>query len=165
VKFELVQPYAAPVDRVIAAFADPAFYAAMAKLPKVGSPEVVRRDVDGHEVHLEVRMRFTGDLSAAARAGIDPAKLSWVEVSEHDLESGSVSFVLHPDHYADRFSCHGSYTLVDDGSGATVRAITGEVKVRVLLVRDQVERALVSGLREHFEREAPVVEAFAAGAG
>ena len=158
----MVQRYGAPVDVVVAAFADPAFYEELAGLPKVGAPEVLDHRVDGNRAHLEVRMHFTGDLSAAVKAVIDPHKLSWVEVSEHDLDTGVVDFVLRPDHYADRFSCKGRYTLAADGD-ATVRRLTGELKVRVLLVRDQVERAIVSGLREHLEREAPVVEKFAAG--
>lgn len=162
-KFELFQRYAAPVDAVRATCADPDFYAALAGLPKVGAPEVIRRDADadGRRVHLEVRMQFTGDLSAAAKAVIDPRKLSWVDVSDHDLDSGEATFVLKPDNYADRFSCSGSYTLADDGNGGTTRTVRGDVKVRVLLVAGQVENALVSGLREHIEREAPVLEAFA----
>lgn len=164
-RFTVVQRYAAPVAGVRSAFADPELYARMASLPKVGAPEVIRHEADGSSVHLEVRMRFTGDLSAAARAVIDPAKLSWVEVTDHDLDTGAVSFVLRPDNYADRFSCNGSYTLLADGDTGTTRAVDGEVKVRVLLARGQVERALVSGLREHIEREAPVVERFVNGDG
>jgi hypothetical protein len=161
VRFELEQRYAAPVEGVIRTFTDPAFYEELAALPKVGQPEVLHREVDGDDAHLEVRMQFTGDLNAAVKAVIDPAKLSWIEVSEHDLRTGEVRFVLQPEHYADRFTCSGRYTLADDNTGGTVRTVTGELKVRVLLVRDQVERAIVSGLREHLEREAPVVEKFA----
>ena len=160
--FEVVQAYRAPLDQVAAAFADPELYARMADLPKVGSPEVLRHETDGTDVHLEVRMRFTGDLSAAVKAVIDPAKLSWVEVADHDLPAHQVSFVLRPDHYRDRFSCHGSYSFTAD-SDQTIRTVRGELNVRVLLARGQVERAIVSGLREHFELEAPVVEAFVNG--
>ncbi len=160
-RFEIVERYGAPVQAVRAAFADPALYAAMRNLPGIGAPEVVAHEPDGERVHLEVRMHFTGHLSAAARAVIDPTRLSWITVTDHDLATGTVTFTLRPDHYADRFRCAGSYTLHDAGNGSTVRTLRGDLSVRVLLVREQVERAIVSGLKEHMQREAGVVERFA----
>ena len=46
-RFELEQRVAAPPDGVAAAFADPAFYATLAGLPKLGPPEVLSHAVDG----------------------------------------------------------------------------------------------------------------------
>jgi hypothetical protein len=76
-----------------------------------------------------------------------------------------VRFELHPDHYGDRFSCRGSYRLVADPAddGATIRTAEGDVKVRAPLVGSSVEKALVSGLREHLEAEADIVAAFVDG--
>ena len=73
-------------------------------------------------------------------------------------------FELHPDHYADRLSCRGSYRLVADpvDDGATIRAAEGDVKVRAPLVGSSVEKALVSGLHEHLEAEADIVARFLA---
>jgi hypothetical protein len=75
-----------------------------------------------------------------------------------------MSFVLKPDNYADRFSCRGRMRLdpADDDAGATVRRTQGELKVRALLVAGQVERAILSGLREHLEAEAGLLATWAA---
>ena len=67
---------------------------------------------------MRIRYRFSGDLSSAATAVLDPEKLTWVEESHHDLAARTVRFELHPDHYADRFSCRGQLPA-DRGSAPT----------------------------------------------
>jgi hypothetical protein len=164
VRFELEQRYASPPDDVAAAFADPALYPLLAELPKMGAPEVVGHRVEGSIVVLEVRYRFVGHLSAAARAVLDPERLTWVERSTHDVERRHVDYELLPDHYQDRFRSSGSYHFDADGPGS-VRRARGEVRVKAPLVAGAVERAIVSGLREHLPGEAEVVDRFIAGRG
>ncbi len=158
--FELDQRFAAPVDVVADAFCDPGFYEALAELPKLGRPEVLGRDEEGDRVVMRVRYRFTGDLSSAARAVLDPAKLTWVEEAVHDRATRRVAFTLHPDHYSDRFSSHGTYqfSAAPDDPAATDRFASGEVKVRAPLVGSAVERAIVSGLKEHLGDEVDLLE-------
>jgi hypothetical protein len=162
-RFELEQRVAALPDAVAATFADPAFYETLDGLPKLGRPEVLRHEVDGEVVRLQIRYRFIGDLSAAVRAVIDPKKLTWVEHATHDLAARRVTFRMDADHYADRFRCSGSYEFdaTSDGLG-TVRRCIGELSVSVALVGSRVERAIVSGLQEHFDAEAPVIERWVA---
>jgi hypothetical protein len=164
VHFELTQRIDAPVADVADAFCDPAYYAALAAAPKLGVPEVLGREVAGDTVVLRVRFRFRGDLSAAARAVLDPAKLTWVEESRHDLTTHVVRFELKPDHYGDRFSCRGGYRLepAPGDPAVTVRRAEGDVKVKAPLVGSSVERALVSGLKEHLQAEAAIVAEFLA---
>jgi hypothetical protein len=165
-RFQLTQRFAAPVADVADAFCDPGFYELLADSPKLGRPEVLDRLVDatGEQVTMQVRYRFTGDLSSAARAVLDPGKLSWVEEAVHDLAAHRVEFVLHPDHYADRFRCSGSYSFTAaDDVDATVRHAEGEVKVKAPLVAGAVERAIVSGLREHLDEEVDLLHRFLAG--
>jgi hypothetical protein len=165
VRFEVRQRIAAPVADVADALTDPAYYDVLGTAPKLGAPEVLGREVDGDVVVLRVRYRFTGDLSSAVKAVIDPAKLTWVDVAHHDLAAHRVRFELQPDHYADRFSCRGGYELSADpaDADATVRHVQGEVKVRAPLVAGKVEQALVSGLREHLEAEAGIVVRYLGG--
>ncbi len=161
-KFTIEQRFAADADAVARAYTDPELYAALDGLPKLSQPEVVGHEVDGEKVILRVRYKFGGELSAAARAVIDPARLTWVEVSTHDLAARSATFTMLPDHYADRFRCTGSYRFeaVDGGSR---RRGEGDVRVKALLVAGAVEGAIVSGLKEHLVDEVPVVEAFVNG--
>ncbi len=163
VRFVVEQRFAAEVDAVAQAYADPALYEALVGLPKLTQPEVVGHEVDGDAVQLRVRYRFGGDLSPAARAVIDPARLTWLEHSTHDLAARRVSFRMVPDHYRDRFQCSGSYAFEADDDGSSRRHGAGEVRVKALLVARAVESAIVSGLQEHLEDEVPVVEAFVRG--
>lgn len=161
-RFDIAQRVAVPVDVVVAAYTDPAFYATLEGLPKISSPELLTRDVDGDVVHLRIRYRFTGDLSAAVRAVVDPRKLSWVEDATHDTARHAVRFRMEPDHYADRFTCRGSYRFEADGPAATVRRGSGDLTVRVPLVGRRAEEAIVAGLEEHLAAEGPLVERWAA---
>ena len=164
-RFELRQRIAAPVADVAGALCDPAYYVALGRAaPKLGVPEVLGREADGDEVVMRIRYRFSGNLSSAAKAVLDPQKLTWVEESHHDLGAHTVRFELQPDHYADRLSCRGRYQLVADQTddGSTIRTVEGDLKVRAPLVASSVEKALVSGLREHLDAEAEIVASFLA---
>ncbi len=163
-RFELVQRFSAPPDDVARAFTEPDLYAALAELPKLGAPEMLEHRADGDMVRVRVRYRFSGDLSSAVKAVIDPAKLTWIDDSTHDLAHRSVTFTMLPDHYGDRFRASGAYRFeaAPDDPGATIRTTTGEIKVKVPLVGGSVERAIVSGLREHQEDEVAVVDGWLA---
>jgi hypothetical protein len=161
-RFSVDQRFAAAADDVAAAFADPELYRTLPELPKLSLPEVLSHEEADGIVVLRIRYRFDGDLSSAARAVLDPQRLSWVEQSWHDVAERSGSFTMEPDHYADRFSCSGTFRYVDAGTGCH-RLIEGDLRVRAPLVAGAVERAIVSGLREHLEHEAPAVDAFLEG--
>lgn len=161
-RFSIEQRFAADVDAVARAYADPELYVALVGLPKLTQPEVVGHEAEGDTVVLQVRYRFGGELSGAARAVIDPARLTWVERSTHDLADRSTTFTMVPDHYGDRFRCQGSYRF-DPVDGGCRRRGEGDVRVKALLVAGAVERAIVSGLQEHLVDEVPVVEAFVNG--
>ncbi len=161
-RFSIEQRFAADADAVARAYADPALYAALVGLPKLSEPDVVSHEVDGDVVVLQVRYRFGGELSAAARAVIDPARLTWVERSTHDLGQRRTSFTMVPDHYADRFRCQGTYRF-EPVEGGCRRQGEGDLRVKALLVAGAVEGAIVSGLEEHLVDEVPVVEAFVNG--
>ena len=160
-RFTIEQRYGAAPRDLAEAYADPALYDRLVGLPNLGAPEVLSHHRADHVAELEIRYRFTGELSAAARAVLDPARLTWVERSTHDLEARSTTFEMTADHYADRFRCRGSYRFSGAGTGA-VRSCEGDLKVKVLLVAGAVEGAIVSGLEEYLAAEAPVVEAFVA---
>lgn len=160
-RFIITQHYrGATPDRVIAAYTDPALYATFHGLTKVAPPEVLDREQADGEISIVLQMRFVAGLNAAARRVVDPAKLTWKQSERYDLAARTATVTFQPDNYADRFSCAGTYTFTPDphdGTG-TVRTISGDLRVRMLLVGGQVEEAFVSGLREHFAEEQPLVQ-------
>ena len=158
-RFDLTQTIAAPVDVVARAYASAELYEHLGGTDKLGPPDVLDRTEDGDTVTLRIRYRFVADLSPAVTAVVDPQRLTWVERSVHDLAARSVAVTLHPDHYTDRLRCTGAYRYTTRGDG-TVRQIDGDLRVKALLVAGAVERAIVSGLKEHLQAEAPQVETY-----
>ena len=160
--FRVEQRFAAPVEAVEAALLDPAFIARLAALPKIGNTELVaQEEADDGTVEQEVRYVFTGNLSAAVRAVVDPNKISWILESQFDRNTHRSSWRILPDHYGDRLSSQGETVLVADGDG-TRRVMDGVVKVHMARVGGRVERAIVSGLKEHADAEAEVLTSYLA---
>jgi hypothetical protein len=159
VKFEFEQRFAHAPDDVERALLDPEFIAGMATLPKLGAPQVLGREQDGSVVTMRVRYAFAGDVSATVRRVIDPARLTWVEESVNDTAVHTATFRILPDYYASLLSCEGTYAVRAAGPGA-VRFARGEVRVKVPLVGSKVERVIVSGMQEHAQSEAELVDAW-----
>lgn len=164
-RFELSQGFDASADDVFAAYADPDLYPTLVGLPKLGGIEVLDHAEVAGRVRLRVRYRFIGDLPAAVTAVVDPDRLTWIQESEHDFASRRAQFRLLPDHYADRLKASGSFTISPAkasaaDAGEARRVLTGELRVKALLVAGQVERAIVSGLDEYLQAEAPAVDAW-----
>lgn len=162
-KLQVTQAFGFPPDVVAQGLTDPALYPRFAELPKVRVPEVLSREVEGDRIRLRIRYGFGGELSSAARKLVDPAKLTWVDESVHDLGTHTVRFELHPDHYADRFRCRGVYRLVGTPDGCR-RDADIDLHVSFPLVGRAVEGAIASGLREHLDDEVTVIESFLGGA-
>lgn len=161
-RFTVIQTFRSPAEAVNEAYADDALYPHLVGLPKLGGIEPLDRQVDGSLVRQRIRFRFTGPLPGAVTAVVDPAKLSWVQETEHDLDHGSTSFRLRPDHYADRLRASGTFLVAPADSGSA-RTIEGDVRVRAPLVAGRVEAAIISGLRDYLNAEAPLVDAWIAG--
>jgi Protein of unknown function (DUF2505) len=161
-RFRLEQLFRAPLAAVARAYTEPAFYERLARLPRLGRPEILERVEDGGVVRLQIRYRFTGELSAAVRKVIDPDRLTWVEHTVHDLARLEVDFRMAPDHYPDKLRSAGRYRFEADGD-RTRRVADGDLTVRVPIVGSAVERAIVSGMRDHLNAEIPILEGFVTG--
>jgi hypothetical protein len=153
VRFSLEQVFPGPLQRVEAALLDPAFLERMAELPKLGEPQLLDLRDDGTTVRRQVRYAFAGDLSPAVTAVVDPARLTWVEDATIDRTTHRTTFRILPDHYANRLRCTGTFRL-DEVPGGVRRSLDADLRVSFPLVGGKVERAIVSGLREHAALEA-----------
>jgi hypothetical protein len=161
-RFEIKQRFVRPAAEVDAAYADPALYETLVGLPKLGGIEVLGHRRDERTVQLSIRFAFTGDLPAAVTAVVDPARLTWVQESTHDLVAARTTFRLVPDHYPDRLAASGSVRVLATDTG-TQRVVSGDLRVKAMLVSGRVEQAIVSGLAEYLEAEAPAVDRFLDG--
>ncbi len=162
-RFEVVQHLNASVDVVEATLVDPDFLAALSSLQELGHPELLEQRHEGERVRQRVRFAFTGSLSSAVTAVIDPAKLTWVEETVQDRRTHTTTMMIVPDHYAGIFSSNAWIRLVPGRDpGTSIRTASGEVTVRVPLVGGRVEAAIVSGLPDHAEQEAKLLEQWVA---
>lgn len=164
-RFRSEQRIGGPIDAVARVYTQPRFYELLGELPRLGQPEVLDRREDGSLVRLAVRFRFTGHLAPAVTKVIDPAKLTWVEQSVHDLEHRTVTFHTKPDNYADKLRrFDGSWRFESAGDGVTRRVADGDLEVKLPLylgggrVAQVAERAIIAGITEHFAGEVAVVE-------
>jgi hypothetical protein len=157
VRFTLDQTLPAGIADVLDAFTDPGFLELLADLPKVGSPELLDQRRDGDLVHQRVRYRFSGELSPAVRRVLDVNRLTWVDERTYDLAAGTATFHVIPDHYEGKLRCEGSERFLEVDDRHTTRHVEADLSVRWPIVGGTVERAIVSGLRDHLEDEAVLV--------
>jgi hypothetical protein len=160
VHFSVQQTIDAPFAVVQGAFLDRRFYEALDDSPNLAVRDVLDRTERGSVVEIRVRFAFTGNVSSAVRAIVDPAKLSWVTVIRFDSASDRWDFELIPDHYPDRLKSQGTYRLLAKGD-QTMRTTEGDLKIRVPLFGSTAERSIISGFREHLEREAQLLTTWA----
>jgi hypothetical protein len=159
VHFQLEQRFAASLADVEFAFTDPKVLDRIAAASSVGRPELLEVVDEGDIVRQRVRYAFTGHLSAAARAVVDPARLTWVNESVLDRRTHHSEFVIVPDHYPDRLQCSGTVTLGEVG-GVTHRLTAAHLRVNIRFLGGLVEQAIVSGLRDHAAVEEQVVQRY-----
>lgn len=155
-KFEGVQRYDAPAREVFDLYCSAELYEQLPDFSRVSRPELVDRVEHPDGVTIRARYRFVADLPAAALAIIDPARMTWVEETRYDAATLTGTTRLLPDHYASKMQASATVRFVDDGGGSH-RRVSGDLKVKVLLVGGQVERVIVDGLEEHLTEEQRVV--------
>ncbi len=141
-------------DAALRAYGTPSFYEGRPTLDNISVLEVVDHDDRGDRVLIQVRFRFTGSVSPAVKAVVDPAKMSWITRTEILRDERSMTFTILPDHYPDRLSSRGEHCFVDGPVPDTaIATVEGELKVHVPLVGRSVEKVIVSGVRSYIADE------------
>jgi Protein of unknown function (DUF2505) len=168
VKFRIDQVFASDVASVAGALVDAHYLSeGMAKLPDIGAPVVESQDRSGSTIRQLLRYSFHGSLPPAVTRFISPSKLSWVEDSTIDTEAHRATFTMTPAHYQQFFQCSGGWSVVAmeaTEKPKTLRRIEGNLKVNspIPFLGGEIERAIVSGLKERLALEPAVLEAWLA---
>ncbi len=154
-RFDLALPVGVPPERAVSAYGAPSFYEGTAGRSDISVRGVVDREDQGEVVVIRVRFAFTGSVSSAVRAVVDPAKMTWVTRTEIVPTAAHATWEVLPDHYPDRLSARGTYRFAEGerGPASTVVHVEGDLKVHVPFVGGKVERAVVSGLRGYLEEQ------------
>jgi Protein of unknown function (DUF2505) len=155
VKFSIDQSVEVAPATAIAAYANPAFYESRPSRDNISVLEVVQHAQTGERVVLDVRFKFSGSVSSAVRAVVDPNKMSWVTHTELALDQLTSTWQIRPDNYPDRLTGGGRYRFAPGPNGPESTSITieGEIKVHVPIVGRTVERVILSGLRSYIAAE------------
>jgi hypothetical protein len=165
VRFTVDQNVDVSPDVAVAAYGNPAFYEGRVPQDNISVIEVVRHEDTGARVLIEVRFKFSGGVSSAVRAVIDPNKMSWVTRTTVHVDERRTKFEVLPDYYPDRLKCNGTFRFHEGhvGPDSAIINIEGELKVKVPFVGGTVERVIVSGLRTYIAHEAAGLPDFSAG--
>jgi len=155
-KFDVKQRFDADPAAVIACYSSAETYDALPQFGRIKRLGSADRRENGSQVVVRLHYQFAADLPTAALAVIDPDRLTWVEETTYDLGALTARTRLLPDHYASKMEASAAARFADSGDGS-VRHVIGSLKVRVLLVGGQVERAIVEGLTEHLDEEAKLI--------
>ena len=159
-RFTIEHEIAAPRQVVELALVDPAFYARFSDFPSLAPPEVLDRREEADAVVVDVRYAFTGELSGAVRAAVDPSQLTWVSTVTVRPERHQAELLLTPDHYGDRIECSGIYLFEEKGE-TTTESVDGDLVVHVPVFGRTIEQAIFGGIERYLADEARVMEHWA----
>jgi hypothetical protein len=157
------QPIAASAQAAQAAFLDPGFYAILGELGGISAPEMRSSSsaAPGH-VRVVLGYRFAGTLNGPARRLLDPAKLTWSQVTDVDLASMRTQVEMVPDNYSQLFSFKGWYELREQGPGLSTQHFEGDLRVHLPLLGPLAERAIAKGIRDNLAATARLIERYVA---
>jgi Protein of unknown function (DUF2505) len=160
VRFRVEQRFATDPDTLCSALTNLDYLVnGVGSLPDLGAPTLLSEKRDAESVQLRLQYSFHGSLPAVALRVISPERLAWIDDSTVDLVGRRATFSMIPVHYQSFFWCRGTWMLTDATNGGddsqTLRVIEGELKVNspVPFVGGQVERVIVSGLKERLAHE------------
>ena len=156
-RFQIEQVFATDPTTLCRALVDPSYLTqAMGRLPDITAPTIEshRYDPDSDTVRQALMYSFNGSLPAAVTRIVSPGRLNWIEDTTVDVKAKTAIFRITPVHYARFFSCQGTWRIVGRPEGCA-RQLDGNLKVNspIPFVGGQVEKAIVSGLRERLEKE------------
>ncbi len=161
-RFDLALPADVAPARAMAAYGSPNFYQEGPGRSDIAVRGVVDREDQGDVVVIRVRFAFTGQVSSAVRAVVDPAKITWVTRTEIVPAETRATWEVLPDNYPDRLSARGTYRFAEGerGAASTVVHVEGDLRVHVPFVGGKVERVIVAGLRAYLEDQAASLSAW-----
>jgi hypothetical protein len=161
-RIALDQPIAASAAEAQAAFLDPGFYESLGELDAISAPEVRSFSAGPDRARTVLGYRLSGVLNGPAKALLDPAKLSWSQVTEVDLGSRRSQVRMVPDNYAGLLSFSGWYELDDVSQGRCRQHFEADLRVHVPLLGALAERAIAGSIEQNIAATARLLERYIA---
>ncbi len=159
-KFEFEHVFSAPVAKVEESFLSPGFLEALReRMTSVKEIEALDFDDQGRTVRRRVRYRLHPIIKRVGLKKVPPEAFEWVEESEYDRETHSMTFtnvLTHP-RLRPLFINRGRVTLTPDGA-KTVRRLEGELVVNVPVLGRVAEKVVHSRAAEILAEESKILE-------
>jgi len=155
--FDVQHTFDAPIDRVLTAMVDPAFYTTFT-IPDIGPFSTTGPETDGDDLTLGVRYEYVGSLDPMVKrlAGGTIVLLQDVTVNA-TTSSGLLN--VQPEQHHELLQCTGTFAFAES-NGATSRHLTGSLSVHVPILGGKAERSLLPGILDRLETEASALNRY-----
>jgi hypothetical protein len=120
---------------------------------------LLERREDGEHVHVRWHVVPERDLPAPVKAFLGGKGMAYVEEERRNKSDSHREWRIHLDALdAKRFRCHGTFDLTELGGGEIRRDVRGEIEVKAFGVGGVVERMIVKGTQDSYEKTTALVK-------
>ncbi|MFH1539315.1 MAG: DUF2505 domain-containing protein [bacterium] len=146
-KFKVEQEFDAPLEKVIKAREE-----RYNLLPDLKKPDIIERKETGNQVHTKRKFKASGALPKSMKKFVPMDSMEFVDHSTWDGDSNEHRWKQVSVKFAKQIRWEG-VTRYEGAGGKTKRVMTGEIKVKIPFVGDQLEKMMVSGFKKNFEKD------------
>ena len=154
------QPIAVSPGEAQEAFLDASFYSALGDLEGISAPELRSLEMANGHARAVVGYKFAGHLGGPAAAILDPAKLTWAQMSDVDLSRRRTEVRMVADNYGGLLSFSGWYELWESEKDTCCQHFEADLRVNIPLLGPLAERALATSVVDNIKETAEVLEHF-----
>jgi hypothetical protein len=163
VRIVVDQPIRASAGDAQAGFLDPELYRSLGQLQGIAAPRVDELTSGPGWARMELHYRFSGELHGPARRILDPARLSWAQVTEVDLGARRTTVRMVPDNYGGLLSFSGWYELRESAPDECCQHFEADLRVHFPVLGALAERAIAGSIKANIAETAQLLERFVAG--
>lgn len=163
--FEITHEFDIPLDALELAVISPDLHGKLAhRLPNMESVQQKEHCLKGDSLERIWSYRANVRLPDFAKAYVTPEMMAWDERSTYDLKKHVSEWVIVPHikpEWRKFFDASGTYVLTALDSGRTRRTVSGNIELRVPIVRPVAEKLIVGEVRKTFDAEAETLRELA----
>ena len=163
--FEVVHEFDIPLDALELAVISPDLFQQLAgRLHSIESVQQKEHVLKDGRLERLWSYRANVRIPAFATKYVTPEMCAWDEKSTYDIKRHSSEWTIVPHvkpEWRKLFAAKGTYELVELASGRTKRTVSGNIELRVPLVRQVAEKLIVGEVKKTFDAEAETLRELA----
>lgn len=158
VHFEISHEFDIPLDALELAVISPNLCSKLAyRLPNIESVHQKEHVLKDGRLERVWGYRANVKLPAFARAYLKPEMMAWDERSTYDIKRHASDWTIAPHvkpEWRRYFAASGTYELATLASGRTRRTVSGNIELRVPVIREVAEKLILGEVKKTFDAEA-----------